>query len=769
MSQDAVIKQALEARTNQDVVALERALTARLTGVRDWELDSSKGNWASVASAAEPAVLLVERVVNMFDALIELAVARLGDRSANWSSPAEAASYLFNLPDDRVELARKSVMALFDSDDSARTPTIAFRDHGIGLTPEEMPTTILSLNKSNKIGKLYLHGVFGKGGTTACQASDATVIVSRKHPDLLKAGEADRVAVAVITLGDAPDAKMDFFRYLGGTTSNGTPQVFSVPAGHITFDPGTYVAHINYKANIRLSTQTWNQEESVYFQNETVLFKPALPYTLSDERSSDYNKRPVDRKVNTLSGLQRRLGNLTPAANGKIIQKSNWTVISVPNLGDVRLRWWLFKGRDERRQYVGKGYNVIFTSNGQVHHGWDSYRLQTIVPDKRRVAQQLLAEIDCDGLDIRRRTRLFSTDRSQLRRSPEGKVLEAMIADALREDPDLTEAEEVLQSAALKVSDSNLSAAVLEQVNKAIGIKTPGISKQPVKMSNRRKTETTPAPDLYPEPTTIEGPDHVEIVAGSSKTLRLVINAVDGFVPDRGVLSFSEHGAIDLTMTTRGDLRRGRLLVGISAADDTAPATYPVDFTCTWEREDGSVGRVTWTTKVEVMKEPRPSLKDKQKAHSDGSVALIFTNIENQPEWTHEIPGDVQLLSGAVLAQHDSKLYGRLRGITDSIPTIMLNDDFREWNDYRGRVKGKLPELAWATRRNRYIVLVGSAVANLHIIEEKFRKRDERDGNSLEQPQAMTAMQQGRAAAISARTAVLALMDMDKMRGGDLS
>jgi hypothetical protein len=41
--------------------------------------------------------------------------------------------------------------------------TIEVRDYGIGLMPEQMPSTILSLNESNKVQKHYLAGAIFTG------------------------------------------------------------------------------------------------------------------------------------------------------------------------------------------------------------------------------------------------------------------------------------------------------------------------------------------------------------------------------------------------------------------------------------------------------------------------------------------------------------------------------------------------------------------------------------------------------------------------------
>jgi len=763
----SVVELALNARTAADAERLEQALRAALPSARDWELDNNRGNWSSVASAADAGVLLCERTVNMFDALIEMAVARRAQPECPWRSPAEAAAELF-ADRARAMIAGDAVVRLLDSDDSARTPTIAFRDRGIGLTPNEMPQTILTLNKSNKIRNLYLHGVFGKGGTTACQHSDATIIVSRKQPDLLAPGEDDRVSVAMITLGDAPDAKVDPFRYLAGFSGTRGPEVFSVPAEEVRFEPGTYVAHINYRANPKLGTQTWKQEESIYFLAESILFKPTLPYGLQDARSARYNKRPEDRRrrPDTLGGLARRLENLKVGPNLKICAASRWTTIDVPGLGEVRLRWWYFKGHDERRQYVAHGHAVIFTSNGQTHHSWDTTRLHTLVPGLRRVAQRLFVEVDCDSLDIRRRTRLFSTDRVQLRHTPEGKALEDQVAATLRDDHDLEDAERDLQSAALKSADSGLTENILQQLNRAISFKAPGISQEPTKPTTPTKPTPGPAMDLYPEPTTMEGPESIVVIAGGTANLRLTLNAHDGFVPEKGTMTFDAHG-VGLHLTTRGDLRKGRMLAGVTADGDLAPGRYPVDLICKWQRDTGEPGSLAWTTKVEVVRELKPTGKTQPKTRDRGSLAFMWSSTEKQIDWTADTAGEVILLDPQVLAKQNPRLYGHLRNVKEKIPTIHLNEQFRDYAAYRDRVRPHLSDIQWDTRRNRYLVAVGSAVANTWALEQRLSKKDERE--ETEPPSAMTAEQQRRATAQAARATLLLLADIDKMQGAKLS
>ena len=367
---DKLIKQALECRTAADVNQLEKDLERALGGAQIRYLGDRATNWSAISSSVEPESVIFERVTNMWDANLEAEANQMPVKKRDWSNPAAAAAALL-VPAEgppkmeakaRDQLAQKSVIELLDSDDSVRRPTLGFRDRGIGLTAAEMPGTILSLEGSNKLDKEYLHGVFGKGGSITCMFSTATVIISRKRPELLADGEEDRVSMVVVREDDSPDVRLPFFRYLVRPDDK---LPYSAPASETDFEPGTYVLHIGYRAD-RLGQQTWEKEESIYAFAETVLFRPTLPYQLHDRRTGKANVRPEDRqKPTTLQGLGQRLDK-TGTGDG-LLNASRVSRVPVPGLGEVGVRWWLFENTDRRRRRAAKGFVTLFVTGGQVH------------------------------------------------------------------------------------------------------------------------------------------------------------------------------------------------------------------------------------------------------------------------------------------------------------------------------------------------------------------------------------------------------------------
>src|SRR5260370_8158658 len=61
-------------------------------------------------------------------------------------------------------------------------------DCGEGQTPERMPETLLSLNKSNKLRIPFVQGKFNMGGTGVlkfCGRHNLQLIVTRRNPAIL--------------------------------------------------------------------------------------------------------------------------------------------------------------------------------------------------------------------------------------------------------------------------------------------------------------------------------------------------------------------------------------------------------------------------------------------------------------------------------------------------------------------------------------------------------------------------------------------------------
>jgi hypothetical protein len=743
-----IVEHALKARTMADIEALEDLLRqAGATKIR--YLGDREANYSALSSSADPKMLIFERLTNAFDALLELEVKRQKPELPELLSPRVAAQRLYHMPKDDLNpsgtneraVAKLIRMEFLDSDDSGRRPTIAIRDYGIGVSNREAPYTILSLEESNKLKKPYTHGVFGKGGSLACTFSEATVLVMRKHLDLLEPGERDLVTVAIVKEIDLPDYGLPIFRYLVVPTredSRGLP--FACAAKDVDFEPGVYVAHINYRAE-HMGIQTWQREESAYAYAETLLFRPTLPYTLRDSRSPPANRRPTGKEETVLSGLGRRLDRTVTSAKLAVEESdqvpsvtaySRVARLRVQGVGTVHLRWHRFASREKRSGYVAKGNVLVFTHDGQVHHAWDQQRFATMVPGRSRVAASIFVEVDTDEVPRKICRRIFTSFRNDLRRVPESQTLEETVAAWLAHDPDLKDIEERLAKEALAASVQKMSKQFLDRLNRAIAAKTNLLDSGIGRIGAGAPTPPPrPVPELHPEPTSFTAPESISVVAGEQRVFYAQVNAFDGFVPERGTVEI-EKGPRDAQLALSvGDLRRGRLQLQIDAQASKTPAEHRVLLVLTWLRKSGGIGRLQWPLKVSVLTErPVTERKDerakgaKGAGHSRSFIALIWSKNADQQErgWTEMTAGDLQRVSGRVLAERYPEQYNELKDECAEISTVVLNETFAPWRRYLHGVS-QSSDAAVRARRERYALAVGVAIAQLWGKEEQLRKK----------------------------------------------
>ncbi len=691
--------------------------------------------------------------------------------------------------DQRERIGKLALVILLDSDDSKRRPTVAFRDFGIGVSRAESPYTLLSLEASNKLRKLYQHGVYGKGGSLACMFSAATVLVMRKQPELLTRGEIDEVTVAVVRCEDSDDYRLPFFRYLVCDTPEdpkGLPWACTAEEAS-QFEPGVYVAHIGYQAD-RMGQETWQQDDSIYAYAETVLFRPTLPFGLADNRTPPANRRPEGRGVSVLSGLGLRLQRLeTPsdrkspddAEHAPLLRKSEFSSVPVPGIGTMRVRWWLFRDLNRRRSYVARGYVTVLTHDGQVHHAWDQQRFQTLVPSRRRVAERIFVEVDLEEVPRKQRIQMLSSMREALRKTPEARRLEEAIARWLENDPDLEEAETRLTREALQRTAQRITKNFLEKLNRAIAAKVPTLEVLIDKKGRSpRPKPPKPREDLYAEPTSFTGPVGISFLPGESHAFYMTINAVDGFIPTRGQIELRNTPADAELSLSVGDLRRGRIQLGISAADEAALGIHHVVLVLSWLRSSGGVSELRWPLSVTFLAEraePQPPRLPKTKegaGQAEGKkrsvIALVWNRVEDQRAsgWTEETAGDLQRLAGKVLAEMNPDLYGEFKDVHTEVATIVLNEDFAPWAAYK-QGSAFSGDQAMQIRRERYGIALGVAIANLWVREEALAKKHTtwqmKENGGDEPEKAMDDVQRRRATSEAARGVLALLPDFDRL------
>lgn len=254
-----------------------------------------RGNGGRIKLAGEPMNPIAERTVNGMEALIELA--RLAEllknpAAAMPANPREAVLRYFGLSrldaiermDDeerrsmreRVNEVRRRLSIHLDHERKSGEFAITIRDQGMGQTPTRMHETLLSLGQSDKADKPYLIGVFGQGGSSAFSASEYSIVITRRAPEVLLSGQNGGAGWSIVRAIQPKGRRDLYYAYLAVSEDGTVPSVDATVADKAGFAHGTHFCHIDYDFGGSESAVT----RLLYQALNHVLFNPILPYDL---------------------------------------------------------------------------------------------------------------------------------------------------------------------------------------------------------------------------------------------------------------------------------------------------------------------------------------------------------------------------------------------------------------------------------------------------------------------------------------------------------
>ncbi|NJD67958.1 MAG: hypothetical protein C3F12_10895 [Candidatus Methylomirabilota bacterium] len=422
----------LAASTTEEVrTAVETFEAAKGEQARWAPIGGKENNRGPIEVSADPGRSLVERLTNGIDAILEAECER--HRGVpDCRSPREAATAWLGIserglsemtPAQRQAVARRVVTHLLPGD-GRQGRLIEIRDLGVGLTPEEMPETILSLNESNKIRKHYLAGTYGQGGSSTFAISAYTLLASRHAND-------SRVAFTVVKFLDLPPEEYKTGHYVYLTVDGIVP---IVEGFENDFAAGTLVRHFGYDLSSYPSPVGPN---SVYGLLNQVLFDPVLPIWLDSEVHG--YRRVIKGSRNALNGAVDE-GDET--RRGPALDHNMPTFyLSLGDFGNVGFEYWVLERptRANKRPsaaFVNPSRPIILTLNGQNHA-----ELPVSIVRKEAefhfLSQRLIVHIDCDSLTPTAKRALFASSREDARRGLVLQLIHDELVRILKSDDEL--------------------------------------------------------------------------------------------------------------------------------------------------------------------------------------------------------------------------------------------------------------------------------------------------------------------------------------------
>ena len=511
--------------------------------------NDSTSNDGPMSLNAYPGRAFIERVTNEGDANLEAKA--VGESGQMPNSPGEAATRWFGLgesalstglrDDEARALAQKTVTVTAFVGDIKDHKSSIFdaRDYGIGLTAEEMPSTILSLNRGNKKSKPWLTGKHGQGASSTYQYSDLTLIASRK---LGSRTVAFTLVEATWDSENGITAKTPTYRYL--TIAGKVPEA-EVAEGE--FPVGTLVRHIGYNAADLSHTVG---ENSLYGLLMRSLAQPLFPvwfemYALTPTKYSPFPGyrrygRLIRGSVNALerawvASLKKTGAEDTSRAEndelevdeeqeisepGKILHRASeyyelpqWDFggrTGVGNLGRVKITYWVADpaGRSSQnvlRSWVDPDKTILMTLDGQTH----AEESRAIVTGQHgaklwAVGRYMVVQIDCNELDARAKYELFTSTREHAKETPIKKMILEELVTRLSFDRKLQDLNVQLAAADIKNPEDNAEAisTLIKKYLKAAGISFDQLTRKVEKWTDVEEDRETNV--SKPEPPPIE-------------------------------------------------------------------------------------------------------------------------------------------------------------------------------------------------------------------------------------------------------------------------
>ena len=720
LNADRLVRQAIDTVTVPGLQELWEALAAsgaahqRPVGDR-W---GNRGLFTAAGGTVDHK--LVELVTNMHDALIAAAVAQLPGESdtselahaTQFPTPLAAVETVF-AGQARTDLAAHARVELHlaDADGERRLRSVVFRDHGSGMSPDELPGALFRVGSSRKDGVLWQQGAFGRGGLTVLPSCAGWVVVTRKQPELLEPGQADEVTVVVVRWTKVGNRQTDTAVYQVTSPWEGdgdTALPLTLAADRCDFAPGTHIGVVGFQAE-GIWVSRLGDERSLDTLLDTRLFETAMPMSLLTPALGSR-----DERVTVLRGLGRRL-----ADNPRTDRSEGREELPFMHAGTtyrLPIRYFLFPAGDvgARRRFVARDHVLIWNSYGQVHAHWTpvEFRHKTRLP---KLADRILVVVDTDALPLPLRTSLFTADRTEMLRNSDAVRLEEELIAFLDDWEELWRANNDLIRDAIRRSNADRSTvAVASRISRALSLKG-GKGRAAGDADRVRRDRPVPAPrELRDEPTEVLGPDEVVAARGRTKGIYFSVNAVDDFIPRSAELLVS-CGHLDIdpaTDITVGRLRGGRVRVAIAVPPDAEIAAADLTLRMPpWiARSGGRKGPLETKCRLRVV-EPKDGLdaggqRGAVGAPGPGRVALLWTSHDVEENWTSQTVGEVERIDADSLAEAASD-YAALAGSHFEVLLVKLNEEFGPLKAYTALRAHEVGDEGVARAKDRYAVGVG--------------------------------------------------------------
>lgn len=450
----------------------------------------NENNWSTIGNQqSEADAALVEKIINAIDSMLMKECSIRGIRFDSNDAPrsiAEALERFFKIkggkiqdltPSERSRMAQSIILAATGGKPREGQLNLVIVDEGEGQTPNKMPDTILSLNKSNKLKVPFVQGKFNMGGTGVlrfCGNQNFQLVISKRCPSLADDDETKDLWGFTIVRRERPSGgrRSSVYTYLTDNNGEvlkfqedlGLPIIPSSTGEHKLMLYGMFCKLFEYKMSSRLCS---NINLNLYSRLSMLL--PNLAYPILLDECRDYRAHTMFR---TLSGLNVRLSDQSATEDSNIEEKLS-TQFAIDGQS-ISATLYVFKktkssGKEVDVSQFRADEGILLTQNGQTHGNFDRRFFKRDKVGLSYLAESLLMIVDCTNVDEIIREDLFMNSRDRMSSSDFQKKLEQQLQDFLSENEVLKsiQAKRRAEAIANKISNDKPLEDVLTSVFKS--------------------------------------------------------------------------------------------------------------------------------------------------------------------------------------------------------------------------------------------------------------------------------------------------------------
>lgn len=644
MTERELLDKLLSATKLEEAEAAYTAFKGAHADVTEFPFGGRNNNAGQIDVAKDPGRSMIERVTNGIDALLEREFASHAGNPV-CISPREAASAWLNVPlqkglagmsqKQRQELAERLIVRM-EPGEGAASRILSIIDRGIGMTAEQMPKTILSLGEDNKVGKLYLAGTYGQGGSSTLSFSKLVLIATR-------VAGSQEIAFTVVRYMPLPSDTHKTGRYVYAVRNDAVLRAAAVAKD---FEVGTIARHFGYDLTNYKSPIGPN---SVYGALNRLMFDPVAPM----------------RFENVVHGWNRVIKGTRNALNGAVDQGDegkgptldhNVPMFSIEmgDLGHIGVEYWVLerpepsddgKPKNPAAAFVDPKKPVVITHNGQ-NQGELPAALLNKAAQLPFLTNRLIVHVNCDRLSPDAKRNMFSSTREDTKEGFVRERIEREVVELLKADDELDRLNREARDQTLKDKDKQAEEQMKRQVARmlrfvgAADVDLPGSKTGSTTVTPPKPPKPPPPP---PEPIpTMEPPTFIRIVgdpdvplkfyAGQRRWIRVETDANSDYHnpndPEESRINVAVGDSLKVFGTT--PLSHGRMRIGVECSVDVSLKTTG---SIRIELYRKGLPALSTEREFEVVEQPKP--KEGQKGRPFPEFKVIAVDDINDPNWPY--------------------------------------------------------------------------------------------------------------------------------------